>query len=173
MAPMHDEPDANAMPAASPRRQIGQGAVVLAVGRRDNRSAAEMEITVPRVTERPAARPWRERAELFGSRQARVSEGGYLGARRGGLVRRRLGGRLVFGIAVGPDGARDGDLFDLFNRHRFHGHEAAHKGDGAGDAARAILPAPDAPRADSEYPGGMAWREAKRAECRAEFSRGR
>ena len=139
-----------------------------------------MKIEVLRVAVWPAAAFHGEREDLFGGRQAWVGAGGCLGAswRRGGLffwLRRGAqgSGRLFFGAPVGPDGARDGSLLDLGNRDRSDGHEAAHKGDGAGDAARAILPAPDAPRADSEYPGGMAWREAKRAECRAEFSRGR
>ena len=44
--------------------------------------------------------------------------------------------------------------------------------DAAGDAAIAVLPAPDAPRADAEQLGDAVLCDAERAECRAEFGRG-
>ena len=52
--------------------------------------------------------------------------------------------------AVGPDGARDGSRFDLFNRDRSDGHEAAHKGDGARDTTGAISPPSEVSRGGSE-----------------------
>jgi len=171
------EPNANAMPATSPPRQIGQARVVFAVGPLlGNRAAAETKTGVPRVVERPAAAPLGEREDFFGGGGASVGEGGCLGAprRQGGLVRRRLGaqrsGRLSFGAAVGP---RDSSLLDLVNRHRSHGHEAAHKGDGVGDAAITMLPASDASFADVEQPSDAALRQAERAERRAKFGRSR
>jgi len=174
--------DADAVPAASPSRQVSRGTMVWAVGRRDNCTAAEAKTWLPRDAERPMANFGSKRADLFDDADGRawVGKGGCPGAprRRGGLFWRRRGGprsgRLSFGAAaVGPGGSRaGGGRFDLGDCDRFDGHEAAHKDDGARDAARAILPAPNAPRANSEYPGGVAWREAKRAECRAEFGRG-
>src|SRR6516165_5532689 len=102
---MRDEPDANAMPAASSQRQVGRGVVACTVGPRDDRSTTEAKIVIPRVAVRPTAGVGGERAELFGSRRARAGEGGCLGARQGGLLRRRLGaqrsGWLTFGAAVG------------------------------------------------------------------------
>ena len=146
-----------------------------AVRRFDSWSTTEAEITVPGIAERPVASFRGERAELFGSCQARASEGGYLDARarRGGLLRHRHGargsGRLFFGALVGPDGARDGSLLDLGNRDRSGGQQAKNNADPTWDAAVAVLPTSDAPRADTEPPGDAALREAKRAERRAEF----
>jgi len=174
VASMHDEPDV-AAPAARSRRQVDRGAVAWAVRRLESWITTKMEITVARVAARPMAGPRGKRAELFGGRLAWVGEGGCLGARQApprdvrmaGTCRRRLG------APAGLNGARDGSLLDLGNCDRSDGHEAAHKGDGAGDAACAILPAPDGPRGDGEQFGSVAWREAERAECRAEFGRSR
>jgi hypothetical protein len=142
---MRNEPDGGAMPAASQRRHVGHGAVMVAVGTLGNRTAAEVKIRVPRIAARPAADLWGERADLVGGGQAWVGEGGYLGARQGGLFRRRLAeegsGRPMFGAAVCPGGDRDGGLLDLGNRYRPRGQEAEHNADSAWDAAVAVLPA--------------------------------
>jgi hypothetical protein len=134
-----------------------------------------VKIRVPRIAARPAANLWGERADLFGGGQAWVGEGGCLGARQGGLFRHRLAeegsGRPRFGAAVCPDGDRDGGLLDLGNRHRPRGQEAEHNADAAGDAAIAVLPASDVPRADAEQLGGAALCNAEGAKRRAEFSR--
>jgi hypothetical protein len=151
---MSDEPDGGAMSAASQRCHVGHGAVMFAVGPLGNRTAAEVKIRTPRIAARPAANLWGERADLFGGSQAWVREGGCLGARQGGLFRRRLAeegsGRPRFGAAVGPGGDSDGGLLDLGNRHRPRGEEAQHNADAAWDAAIAVLPTSDAPRADAE-----------------------
>ena len=78
---MSDEPDASAMPAASPRRHVGQGVVVFAVGLFGNWIAAKVKIRVPRIAIRPAAGSWGERAYFFGGGQAR--DGGERCAHRG------------------------------------------------------------------------------------------
>ena len=166
---MRDGSNAEAMPAAGPRRQVGQGAVVFAVRPRDNCTAAEAKISVPGVVERPMAGPRNKREELFG-------EGGCLGARRGRLFRCRLGalrsGRLRFGAAVGPGGSRGGGQFDLGDCHRPRGQQAKHDADAAGGAAGAAFPAPDGPWADAEPPGDAALCDAKLGERCAEFCRG-
>ena len=173
---MSDEPDGGAMPAASQRRHVGHGAVMFAVGPLGNGTAAEVKIRMPRIAARPAASLWGERADLFGGSQAWVGEGGGLGARQGGLFRRRLdeegSGRPRFGAAVCPGGDRDGGLLDLGNRHRPRGQEAEHNADSAWDAAIAVLPTSDAPRADAEQLGDAVLCDAERAECLAEFGRG-
>ena len=89
---MTDEPDAGALPAASRRRRVGQGVVMFAVGPPGNRTAAEVKIRAPRIAVRPAAVLRGERDDLFGGGQAWVGEGGCLGGRRGGLLRRRRDG---------------------------------------------------------------------------------
>src|SRR5262245_31397970 len=86
VAPLSDEPDAGAMSAASPRRHVGHGVVMFAVGPLGNWIAAKVKIRVPRVATRPAASIWGERVDLFSSGQAWVGEGG----RQGGRRRRRL-----------------------------------------------------------------------------------
>ena len=110
------------MPAASQRCHVGHGAVMFAVGPLGNGTAAEVKIRMPRIAARPAANLWGERADLFGGSQAWVGVGGCLGARQGGLFRRRRdeegSGRPRFGAAVCPGGDRDGGLLDLGNRHR-------------------------------------------------------
>ena len=173
---MSDAPDAGAMPAASQRRRVGHGAVMFAVGPPGNRTAAEVKIRVRRIAARPAASPRGERADLFGCGQTWVGEGGCLGGRHGRLFRRRRdeegSGRPRFGAAVCPGGDRDGGLLDLGNRHRPRGQEAEHNADAAGDAAIAVLPASDAPRADAEQLGDAVLCDAERIECRAEFGRG-
>jgi hypothetical protein len=167
---MRDEPEAGAMPAASPRRHVGHRAVVFAVRPPGNRTAAEAKTWETRIAARPAAGLWGERADLCGGGQAWVGEGGCLGARRRGL-NEEGGGRPGLGVAVCPGGDRDGGLLDLGNRHRLRGQEAKHNGDSAWDAAIAVLPAPDAPRADAEQLGDAVLCDAERAECRAEFGR--
>jgi len=173
LTPMCDESDADAAPAASPWRQVGLGAVVLAVRRRDNWITTETEITVPGVAERPAASPRGERADLFGSGEASVGEGGCLDACRGGLVRHRLSGRLAFGAAVGPDGGDgDGGFFDLGDRNHLGDQQAKHNGDAHRGAAIATLPASDTSRLDIEDLGDVALREAECGEHRVKFGRG-
>src|SRR5262245_66078057 len=93
-------------PAASQRRHVGHGAVMFAVGPLGNRTAAEVKIRVSRIAARPAANLWGERQDLFSDSRAQVDEGGGLGARQGGLFRRRRdeegSGRPRFGAAVCP-----------------------------------------------------------------------
>ena len=173
---MSDAPAAGAMPAASQRRRVGHGAVVFAVGPPGNRTAAEVKIRARRIAARPAAVPRSERDDLFGGGETWVGEGGCLGGRRGGLFRRRRdeegSGRPRFGAAVYPGGDSDGGLLDLGNRHRPRSQKAEHNVDAAGDAAIAVLPAPDGPRADAEQLGGAVLCDAERVEGRAEFGRG-
>ena len=161
-------------PAASQRRRVGHGAVLFAVGLPGNRAAAETKIRVPRIAVRPAAVTRSEPDDFFRCGQTWIGEGGCRGGRRGRLFRRWRGGegRPRFGAAVCPDGDRDGGLLDLGNRHRPRGQEAEHNADAAGDAAIAVLPAPDAPRADAEQLGDAVLCDAERAKCRAEFGRG-
>jgi len=187
--PVREKPDADAMPAAGLRRQVGLGAVTWAVRRPDSRSTAEEKIGAPRIAARPAAAPLAEREDLFGGGQAWVGEGGGLGARRGGLFfwRRRGAqrsgptgptgaaywcpvGRLFFGAAVGPGG--NGGLLDLGDRNHPGGQEATQNSDARRDLAGAASPTSDAPRADAKYFGDVLLREAKRVERRAKFSRG-
>src|SRR5262245_2592863 len=91
--------------------QVGRAAVLFAVGRLDNFTAAEAKIWVPRVIERPAAAPWREREDLLADGSAWISRC-RLDARQGGWCRRRpdeaRGGRLRLGVAVSPAGDRGG-----------------------------------------------------------------
>jgi hypothetical protein len=159
------------------QRYVGHGAVMFAIGPPGRRTAAEVKIGVIRIAARPAAGPQGERDDLFGSGETWVGEGGCLGARQGGLFRRRRdeegSGRLGFGAAVCPGGDRDGGLLDLGNRHRSRGQKTKHDDDAAGDAAIAVLPASDAPRADAEQLGDAVRCDAERAECRAELDRGR
>jgi hypothetical protein len=173
---MSDEPDGGAMPAASQRRPVGQGAVLFAIGPLGNGAAAEAKIGASRVAARPSASLWGERDDLLGGGQAWVGESGGLGGRQGGPFRRRRveegSGRLRFGAAVGPHGDKDGGLLDLGDRYSPRSQEAEHDADAAGDAALAALPAPDASRADAEQLGDAVLCEAERAECRAEFGPG-
>jgi hypothetical protein len=145
---------------------------MVAVGPLGNRTAAEVKIRVPRIAARPAADLWGERTDLFGGSQAWVGGGGCLGARQGGLFRRRFdekgSGRLRFGAAVCPGGNRDGGLFDLGDRHRSRGQKAEHNADSAWDAAIAVLPTSDASRADTEQPGDAVLCDAERVEGCAE-----
>jgi len=173
VAPMRDEPDADAMPAASPRRQVRRGAVTSAVRRLSRRIAAEAKIRVLKIAERPAASFRGERADLFGNgNRAWVGEGGCRGARRGGLLRRRLdekgNRRFRRGAAVCPSGDRGGS-FDLLDRHHPHGQEVAHNDDGGGPPAGAGFPPPNVPRADGKELRDAALCDAKRVEHRAEF----
>jgi len=157
VAPTHNEPDADAMPAASPRRQVRHGTMAVAVRRFNNRIATEAEITVPEVAERPTAGVGAECEDLFGdANRAWVGEGGCLGTRQGGLLRRRLGAQRT-------------DSFDLLDRQHPRGQDVAHNADGVGDAAVAMLPTPDVPRGDVKQFGCAALADAERAERRAEF----
>ena len=63
---MRDEPDVDAMPAASSRGQVRHGTMAFAVRRFNNRITTEAEITVPGVAERPVADFWGERDDLLG-----------------------------------------------------------------------------------------------------------
>ena len=171
--PMTDEPPAGVLPAASPRRRAGQGVVDFAVGLAGNRTAAKAKTSAPRIAVRPAAGPRGERDDRLGSSELWVGEGGNLGASRGRLFQRRRGRegsrRLRFGAAVGSGGDSNGDPLDLVNRHRAASHEAEQNVDAAGDAAIAVLPAPDTPRTDTEQVGDAVLCEAERVECLAEF----
>ena len=145
--PLVDEPDADAMPAASWRRHVSHGAVVFTVRPLSNWIAAEAKIRAPRIATRPAAGPWGKRDDLF-------SSCGCLGAHQDGRRRRRLGekgrGRFRFGVAVCPGGDRDGGLFDLVNCNHPGGQKPEHNADATWDATVAMLPASDAPRTDAE-----------------------
>src|SRR5262245_17583398 len=87
-AAVRDEP---AMPAASPRRQVDQVEVTLAVGSPRNWSTTKIKLL--RVLEIPiwiTAGIQSERVDFFGNARAWVGEAGCLGACQGGLFRRRL-----------------------------------------------------------------------------------
>jgi hypothetical protein len=142
--------------------------MLFAIGRLGNRTAAEAKLGAPRVAARPAADLWGERADLFGA-------GGCLGARQGGLFWRRRSaarsGQLSFGAAVGSGEDRDGDPLDLRDRNCPGSQKAKHDADATGDAALAVSPTSDAPRADAKQLGDVMLREAERAECRAKLNR--
>src|SRR5262245_42124533 len=129
------------MPAASPRRHVGQSAMAFAVRPFGDWITTKVKIRVLRVAARPTAGFWGERADLFGGGQAWVGKGG----RQGGLFQHRLdeerSGRLRFGAAVCPGGGGDGSLLDLGDRNCPGSQEANHNADAAGDAAIAMLPA--------------------------------
>jgi hypothetical protein len=162
--------------AREPRWRVGYGAVCFAVGSLGNRTAAEVKIRVPRIAARPAENLWSERADLFGG-GSWIGEGGCLGARQGGLFRRRRdevgSGRPGFSAAVCAHGDRDGSLLDLGNRHRPRSQKAEHNVDSAGDAAIAVLPTSDASRVDAEQFGDTVLCDVEHVERRAEFGRGR
>jgi hypothetical protein len=81
------------------------------------------------------------------------------------------GGRLQLGAAVCRDGDRDGGLLDLGNRHRPRSQEAKYNADSAWDAAIAVLPTSDAPRAEAEQLGDAVLCDTDRAEHLAELAR--
>jgi hypothetical protein len=145
---------------------IGLGVVPRAVGALTCRAATKMKIRMPGIAIRPAAGLCVKRVDLFG-------EGSCLDARRGGLLWRRRDGarRPRVAAAVHPNGG-DGDGFDLFNRHRPPGQETKQNGDAAWNVAIAVLPTPDASRADTEQLSNAVLCEAERVKGRAEFSRG-
>jgi hypothetical protein len=167
-----------------------------------NRTAAKTKIGAPRIAIWPAASLWAERDDLFGRSLAWVgrggvgeggvgegevdeggvdeggiSEGGRLDVCHDGRLRHRFdeerSGRLRRSAAICPGGDSDGgSLLDLVNRHCSRSQEAEHNTDSTWDAAIAVLPAPDAPRADAEQPGNAVLCDAERVECFAEFDRG-
>jgi hypothetical protein len=157
---MRDEPDADAMPAARPRRQVGQTAMTRAVGWCDNWIVAKSEIAVLRGAKRPAAARWLKRED---------GEGGC----RGGLLRRRLDEKGSRRGAATYRGDRDGGggLLDLGSRYHPLGQQAQHKSSAARDAATAIPPASRTPLVDGKPPGDV--REAKRVERRTKLVRSR
>jgi hypothetical protein len=162
--PTTDEPDAGVLPATSQRRHVGHGAVMRAVGPPGDRTAAKMKLRARRISARPAANVRGQRVDLFGSGQTWAGEGGCLGGRHDGLRRRRAWQWSAFGAACPGGGPRD-----LVNRHRPRSEEAEHDADAQGDAAFAILPAPDVPRADIEQLGDAALCNVERADRLAEF----
>ena len=165
-------------PAALPgrRHRIGHGVVWLAVWRRaDNRVAAKMEIRTCGISVGPSACIRGQCANLLGGGHTWAGGDDHRGARHGGLFRRRRDGavgachddrRLGSGAAIRPGGSP----LDLIDRHRPRSHEAQQNVDAAGNGATAILPAPDAPRADTEHLGDAVLSE--RAKGRTEFGRG-
>jgi len=173
VASMHD---ADAVPAASPSRQVSRGTMAWAVRRRDNCTAAEAKTRLPRDAERPMAVFGGKHANLFddGGGRAWANEGGCRGARRGGLFFWRprgtpRSGWLGFGAAVV---CLDSSFFDLFNCHCSHDHEVAQNADATGGAARPS-PTSEASRGDAEPRCGTALRYPEHTERRAEFGRGR
>ena len=68
MASTHHEPNADAMPTAGSRYQVGLERVAFAIGPLSGWLAAEPEITVPGVVVWPVAGPHGKRAEFFGGR---------------------------------------------------------------------------------------------------------
>ena len=124
---------------------------------------------------RPAAGARSERDDLFGGGQTWIGEGDCFGERRGRLFRRRRAGEGSggpIGAAVWPGGDSNGDPLDLVNRQRAASQEADHKADADGDAAIAVLPASDGPRADAKQLGNTELRDAKHGDRRAEFGLG-
>jgi hypothetical protein len=150
--------------SASRPRYIGHGAVLFAVGSPGDRIAAEVKIGVTRIAARPPAGVWDERADFFGDGGAWVGAGG---CRR--WLDEEGGGRPGPAATVCPGG--DGGLLDLRNRHHARGEEAKHDADPIRNAAVAVLPTSDAPRADAEQLSGAVRCDAERAERRAEFGR--
>ena len=112
----------------------------------DRRVAAKTKIGMSRVAARPAAGPWSECEDFFGESRGRIGAG-----------RRRISRRLT---AVGRSG--EGDLFDLGDRDRSRGQETKHDVNAARNAAIAVLPPSDAPRADAEQLGDSMLCEAER-----------
>jgi hypothetical protein len=145
---------------------------MVAVGLLDNWITAEVKIQVPGVAARPAAGVGGERADLFRGGQARIDEGGCLGARQGQLFRRRLArkesGRLKSGAAVCPGG-----LLDLGGRNRPGSQEAKDDSDAVWNPAITRSPATDVPQSDAEQLGDVLLRDAERAKHLAEFNRSR
>ena len=155
------------------RRRVGHGAVVFAVGLPDNRAATKAKIRPRWIADRPSADARGKCENFLGGGQAGVGEGGRRGARHDGLFRRRRDGgvvaghddrRLRPGAAIRPGGS----LLDLIDRHHLRQQEVDQDSDSARDAAGAIAPSPDAPRADFEQLPGAALCDAERVECRAE-----
>jgi hypothetical protein len=156
------------------------GAVPFAVGRSDHWIAAEAKIRLPRIVERPTAALRAERINRHGGGgETRVSKGGCLGARQDGLCRRRLGGRLRFGVAVGPGdragggGGGDGGQLDIGGPNLPCHHESdGHHNTGRGFAS-AVLPPPDISFAGVEPPGGGALLDFEGVERPGKFGHGR
>ena len=99
-----------------------------------------------------------ERVDFFGEGRAWISAG-----------RRRLGGRLTVGAAVGLSG--ESNLFDLGDRNRPRGQKAEHDNNSMRDSAIAMQPTSHAPRADTKQLSDATLCEAERAKRRAEFGR--
>ena len=162
------------MSAASWRRHVGHGVMMLAVGLLlSNRVAAKMKIRMPRIAVRPAAGSHSKSIDFCGG----GGGDGRTRVGRGFQCRRDEEGSwgFRFGTAVCPGGDRGdggGGFRDLISRDRPHDQEVNHNADAARDAATAMQPASDASRSDVEPPSGAALCDVKRVEYFAEFNRG-
>ena len=74
------------------QRLVGHGVVVFAVGPPGNRTTAEVKIRARRSRTASSRSPGASATDLFGRGETWVGEGGCLGARQGGLFRRRRDG---------------------------------------------------------------------------------
>jgi hypothetical protein len=153
------------------RRHVSHSTMLFAIRPLANWTAAEVKRGMTGIAARPAAGFWAERADLFGGGPW-AGEGGYLGARRCRLDAERSG-RPGLGTAVRSGGGTGGSLLELSYRHHPCGEETKQNGDPVRDAARPVLPAPDAAPAGVEQLADAAWRDVKRVECPREFGRGR
>jgi hypothetical protein len=187
---VRDEPDADAMPAASSRRQERHVTMAWAVRRLESWITTKMEITVPGVADGPSALLCCERIDRGGDTW--VNEGDCLDTRQGGWRRHRLdggSGRPRSGVAVDLDGGKcggclggrrcplDGRLrasaaiddkaggqLDISKRHPPHGHEAEKDGNAGWDLAITASPTSKVPLADVKYLGGAALCDAEGGE---------
>ena len=155
----------------------GHITVMAAVGLLDNWFSAKMKIRAPRVATWPAAGVGGERADLFRGGQARIDEGGCLGACQDRLFRCRItekgGERLKSGATVHPARNRDSSLLDLGDRNRPSGQETKHNSDSTGDGTIAVSPAPDASWLHAKELSDTLLLKAERAKRRTEFDRSR
>jgi len=67
----------------------------------------------------------------------------------------------------------EGGRFDLLDLHCPYSQQVKHDSDAARDAAIAVLPTTNAPRANAEQPCDAGLRDIKHGERLTEFSRGR
>jgi|SRR6516225_835434 len=150
-----------------------RSAVLFAIRPRGSWIAAETKIRTPWIAVRPAAGSCGKRKDLLGSSGVGVCDGGCFDAGPGGLCWHRFdereNRRFRAGMAVCPDGDRNGSLLDLVNCDHPGGQQTEHDADTMRDAAIAMLPTSNTSRTDAEELSNAALREAERVERRAEF----